>query len=329
MKKILLLSVLVSTQVMAYVPSVESLFRHGPNPDISANGVSLTLSVKKMEASSKSEEKESLINETKSEDFYKLFFTKNSIDSMKLAQARYENNSFSEASLLEKHYYSNFTAYTIKGNAEESERGIFFGLLRSIIFNDGAFIVNYLKSLGIPVKLNNEIINRQKVEQLVSYKQYLAAINKDRTNKKNMINPLKPEDAGAKDRADTLMKEPMYVDQKQVKLTNENGQLSWLISAGGFEAVVSMKEREIQRVKFKSLLGEYDIICKDYWLANGTHSVPRFILVKDFKGETYQLEIINMRHYLEKEADLVGRLKKWDTLLKGKTSHDPRPAFLL
>jgi hypothetical protein len=109
MKKILLITCLISSQVFAYVPSVESLLRHGPNPDVSANGVSLTLAIKKIEATAKTEEKESLLNETRSEDFYKLFFTKNGIDSMKLAQTRYENNSFSEASLLDKHYYSNFS----------------------------------------------------------------------------------------------------------------------------------------------------------------------------------------------------------------------------
>jgi hypothetical protein len=45
-----------------------------------------------------------------------------------------------------------------------------------MIFNDGVFLINYLKTLNVPVKLNNEIINRQKVEYLASYKQYLIAV---------------------------------------------------------------------------------------------------------------------------------------------------------
>lgn len=331
MIKLIFALICLSSSAFAYVPTVESLFRHGSNPDVTANGVNVTFVVKKIEAVAKETPKgeESLLNESKAEDFYKMFFTKVSNDVMKVSQTRYENNTFSEASLSEKHYFPNFTAYTIKGSPEESEKGIFQGMLRSMIFNDGSFLVNYLKTLGVPVKLNSEIINRQKVEYLASYKQYLVGINKDRTTKKTATNPLKPDDAAQREKIDRVMNEPMYVDQKQVKLSRENGEMAWLITAGPFEAVVSYKMREIRKIKFKSQMGEFEIICKDYWLANGTHALPKTILVKDYKGETFQVEILNLRHYLEKEVDLVNRLKKWDSLLKGKESNDPKPPFLL
>lgn len=331
MIKMVFLFSLVSLQCFAYVPSVESLFRHGSNPDVTSNGVALTLSVKKIEAGGKasSPTNSTLLTDTKDVEFYKLYFTRVTSELMKVAQTRYTSDTFSDNSLVDKQYYSSFSAYTIKGSAEDSEKGIFFGMLKSIIFNDGTFILNYLKSLNIPVKLNNEIINRQKVEYLASYKQYLVAINKDRTARKNIQNPLKPDDAAARDKIEAVMNEPMYVDQNQVKLANDNGQLSWLISAGPFEAYISQNERRVQRIKYKSLLGEYEILCKDYWLANGTHSFPRFIMVKDFKGESFQVEVLNLKHYLEKESDLLARLKKWDGALKGKSSHDPRPPFLL
>ena len=70
---------------------------------------------------------------------------------MKVAQTRYDNNSFSEGSLMGKQFFSNFTAYTIKSNPEDTEKGLFHAMLRSMVFNDGAFIINYLKSLGVPV----------------------------------------------------------------------------------------------------------------------------------------------------------------------------------
>lgn len=320
-----------SFSALAYIPTVESLFRHGENPDVTANGVSVTFAIKKIDGSVKSEvpSDSSLLSEAKSEDFYKLFFTKISSDSMKVAQTRYDNSSFSEGSLIGKQFFSNFTAYTIKSNPEDTEKGLFHAMLRSMVFNDGAFIINYLKSLGVPVKLNNEIINRQKVEYLASYKQYLVAINKDRTSKKTELNPLKPDDLVEREKIEKVMSGPMYVDQGQVKLTRDNGEIAWLVTADSFEAVISYKERDIKRFKYKSPLGEIEMTCKDYWLANGTHSLPRYILVKDYKGESYQVEILNLRHYLEKEVDLINRLKKWDSLLKGKDSHDPKPPFIL
>jgi hypothetical protein len=53
------------------------------------------------------------------------------------------------------------------------------------------------------------------------------------------------------------------------------------------------------------------------------------MLIKTFNGQQYQVEITNVRHYIEKEDDLVRRLKNWDQVLKGKESTELRPEFLL
>jgi len=329
MMKVLALFLFVSASVHAYVPTVESLFRHASNPDVSANGLSLTMVVKKIQLGEKAGSSESnLLKDERGEDFYKIFFTKNG-EALKVAQTRYNSNAFTEASLQHKTYYPNFTAFTIKPGVELAEKGIFFALLHSITLNNGSHIVSYLKSLGVPVKLNNEIINREKVEFLADYKRYLIAISKDRNAKKNEVNPMKPEDAAAKNRAEEIMNEPMYVDTKQVKLSKDEGQVAWVVNAGSFEAVVSYKDRDVQRVKFKSPAGDFEIVCKDYWLANGTHSMPRYMLIKTYSGQNYQVEITNLRHYVEKEDDLVKRLRNWDQVLKGKESSEARPEFLL
>lgn len=330
MMKVFVLFLFVTT-VHAYVPTVESLFRHGSNPDVSANGVSLTLVVKKIQPGEKTTENVndvSLVKEQKGDDYYKIFFTKSG-DHLKVAQTRYNNVSFSEASLQHKVYYPNFSAYTIKPDIETSEKGVFFALLNSLTFNNGAHIVSYLKTLGIPVKLNSEIINREKVEFLAEYKRYLVVVNKDRNARKTEVNPLHPEDASARERANSVMAEPMYTDMKQVKLSKDEGQIAWVMNAGAFEGVVSYRERDVQRIRYKSPAGDFEVICKDYWLANGTHAFPRHMLIKTFNGQQYQVEITNLRHYIEREEDLVKRLRNWDQILKGKESTDPRPEFLL
>lgn len=330
MIKVLALFLCVNT-AFAYVPTVESLFRHGSNPEVSVNGLSLTLVVKKIQPGEKTTSNVgdvSLLQDEKVEDYYKLFFTRTG-DHLKVAQTRYNNKNFSEASLEHKIYYPNFTAYTLKPSIEEAEKGIFFGLLHSLTFNNGAHLVNYLKSLGVPVKLNNEIINREKVEFLADYKRYLVTISKDRNAKKTEVNPMRPEDPTARERADAIMNEPMYVDTKHVTLSKDEGHVAWVVNAGAFEGVVSYRERDVQRLKYKSAAGDFEIICKDYWLANGTHAVPRYMIIKGFNGQSYQVEITNLRHYVEKEDDLVRRLRNWDQILKGKQSAEVRPEFLL
>ena len=126
--KLLVLFLSISTAV-AYVPTVESLFRHGSNPDISANGIALTLVVKRLQPGGYDKTQvnsAALLANEKEQDFYKIFFTKSG-ETLKVSQTRYSNNTFSEGSLLQKIYYQNLTAYSFKPSIEAAEKGVFFG----------------------------------------------------------------------------------------------------------------------------------------------------------------------------------------------------------
>ncbi len=328
MIRALLCLIFLSSSAFGYVPTVESLFRHGANPDVTVNGVSLSLVVKRLRPADNAEGGTATSVAENAEDYYKIFLTK-STDGLKVAQTRYGNSSFSESSLLHKTYYPNFTSYTIKPTPEAAERGIFFALLHSMTYNNGSHLVNYLKSLGVPLRLNSELINREKIEFLADYKRYLLTVARDRNARKTAINPLQPSDSAARDRAQALMAASMYTDTRQVGLTKDDNQISWRVIAGSFEALVSFKERDVQKLRYTSGTGDFEIICKDYWLANGSHSFPRFLLIKAYNGDQYQVEVTAVRHYLEREEDLVKRLRNWDLLLKGKESHEARPEFLL
>jgi len=329
MIKFLILGFLISISTFAYVPTVESLFRHGSNPDLTTNAAMLTFAVRKADAHEERPSSDtSLLKETKNEDFYRLYFSKYKDDALKISQTRYEDKSFSETSLMEKKYYPNFTQNSIRANAEESEKAIFHGVLRSIIFNEGSYILESLKRLGVPVKLNREILNKAKVELLASYKQYLITINKDKDARKTLENPLSPKAADQRDYVNNLMKESMYVDQDNVKIAKDDSDLGWMVNAGDFEAVFNYQTRDLVRIKYKTELGELEIQCKDYFLSNGQHRLPKYIILKDYKGEVFQIELMNLRHFNERETDLVKRLAKWDEILKGKTSDAPKPSFV-
>jgi hypothetical protein len=314
------------SSAFAYVPTVESLLRNGANPDVTMNGVALNLFVRKINPASG--ESSALLTTGKAEDFYKVYLNKTSSDSVKVLQGRYTTASYTDESITHKAYYPNFTAYTIKPSVEQLERGIFYGLLQSLAYNNGAHLVNYLKSLDVPVRLNQDLINREKIEQLASYKQYLLAAQKNR-NKPGLENPMRPDDASARARAEEISNASMYVDTHQVSISRQEGEMSWLINAAPFEAVISYTRREVQKVKFKSAGGEFEIQCKDYWLANGTHSFPKTMIIKTISGDSYQVDIGNLRHYNDKEDDQVKRLQRMDQVLKKTASQDPRPEFLL
>ncbi|HXH75139.1 MAG TPA: hypothetical protein VNJ08_09260 [Bacteriovoracaceae bacterium] len=321
---------IMSAQAMAYVPTVESLFRHGGNQDVTSNTITMNLRVSRVQPGGEKPvpvQDTAVVKERRAEDFFKLYITSTNGDSIKLAQVRYSNSSYNDSSLEHKIYYPNFSPFTIKANADQVEKGIFFALMKSLTLNDGEHLVNYLKSLGVPVKLNNELINREKIEYLASYKRYLISTNRDR--KKDAENPLRPEDATERAKVEKAMNESMYVDNKQVKLSRNNAEMAWLVNAGAVEAVVSYEKRHPIRLTYKTGAGDFEITCHDYWLSNGTHFMPKFLTVKNPNGETFQVDITGFRHYTEKDDDLANRLKKWDQVLRGKESTELRPEFLL
>jgi hypothetical protein len=318
MSKIAVLFFLVSFGAKAYVPTVESLFRHGGNPDVISNTVALTFKVGIQGEG---------VSDEKSGEFFKLFLSKNSPDSIKLTQVRYSNNSFSDGSFVDKVYYPSFNATTIKATTEQIERGLFFSWLKSITLNDGAHIINYLKSLNIPVKSNYELINQDKVELLSSYKRYLINSSKDRSLKD--MNPLAPQDPAEKARVETLMDQPMYNNTQQVSFNRENGLMVWQVKEGAFEATFSFEKRHPLSLKYKTDSAEFSISCEGYWLANGTHYIPKKMLIHTFKGENYEVEIESLKHFSEREDDLVKRLQRWDQLQRAKSATPSRPEFLL
>lgn len=327
MIRVLFLLTVISSNAAAYVPTIESLFRHGSNADVTANGVSFTMVVKRVIPGEQAEAPGQA--STNPDDFFRVFLTKSGGDTLKIAQARYRDNTFSEGSLEHKIYYSAFTPYTLKPSVEQMEKGIFYSLVNSLAYNNGSHMVNYLKTLGVPVKLNTDLINREKIEYLASYKRYLVTINQNKAAKKTELNPLRPEDSATRERVDAVMDESMYVDTKQVKLAKEDGDMAWVAEAGPFVAAFSYSTRDVMKVVFKSAAGEMEIICRNYGLLNGTHRFPKTMLIRDFSGDNYQIEVTDLRHYVENEDDIVRRLKKWDSILKGKESQLPRPDFLL
>lgn len=323
MIRALFLLILFSSEVLAFVPTIESLFRHGSNAEVTANGVSFTMVMKKVLPGDEGK------TQSLADDYFRIFLTRGTGDNLKIAQARYRDNTFSGSSLEHKIYYSTFSPYTLKPSVEQMEKGVFFALVNSLAYNNGSHMVNYLKTLGVPVKLNSDLINREKIEYLASYKRYLVTINEDKAAKKTEENPLRPEDAAARERVEAVMDESMYIDTKQVKLAKEEGEMAWFAEAGPFTAVFAYNSRDLVKLVFKSAAGEMEIRCRNYGLLNGTHRFPKTIMIRDFSGDNYQIDVTDLRHYIEKEDDIVRRLKKWDTILKGKESQLLRPDFLL
>ena len=311
--KFIILTLFIVNTAFAYTPTVESLFRHGSNPEVTTNALSLNFSVKDL-------------SNAELVQFYKIYFDVFDGETLKVSQTAYNQESYSEASLLNKIYHSQLAPVTFKNYSVD--KAVFYSLLHSILLNDGRFIVDYLKLAGVPVRRNNEILNDEKIALMKDYKNYLIAINNDRSLKKTMSSPLKPESQDGQERASRILNGPMYKDMDQVKLSSFEGKPAWLIEATGLQAYVSYEERRPIKVKLKANGGEVEIQCLDYWRPDGAHAVPKKMIVKTSKGEMFQVETTSLRYYNEKEDDLIKRLRHWDEILRTPKEQALRPDFL-
>jgi hypothetical protein len=311
--KFLIAALLTINTAFAYTPTVESLFRHGSNPEVTTNALSLSFSVKDL-------------GNAEIAQFYKVFFDVFDQQTLKVSQTTYNSDSFSEGSLLKKVYHSQLSAVNFKN--QPVDKGLFYSLLHSIILNDGAFMVDYLKLSGVPVKHNSELLNDEKIALMKEYRNYLVAINNDRSLKKTLHSPLKPESDQGQERANRLMNEPMYKDTEQVKLSSYEGKPAWLAQATGFEAYFSYEERRPLKIRLKTSTGEIEIQCLDYWRPDAAHAIPKKMIIKTSKGEMFQVETLSLRYYNEKEDDLVKRLRHWDEILRTPKEVVLRPDFL-
>lgn len=312
MKFFIYLFFIINT-AFAYTPTVESLFRHGSNPEVTTNALSIGLKVTDLADASQSQ-------------YYKIYFSVFDGHNLKVSQTAYNQDSFSEGSLQHKFYQSHLTPIYFKNHSVD--KAAFYSLIHSILLNDGQFMVDYLKIAGIPVRHNRELLNSEKIGLMKEYKQYLVSINGDRSLKKSMTSPLRPEGAVAQEKADKLLNEPMYLDTNQVKLSSFEGKPAWHIQAGDFQSYISFEERRPIKFKLKTAQGEVDIHCLDYWRPDAAHAIPKKMIIKTSKGEIFQVETLSLRHYNEKEDDLVKRLRHWDEILRSHKEIPARPDFL-
>jgi len=318
---ITVLLVLITLRTEAYVPTVESLFRHGSNPDVTTNAIMVSAKVslanqfvEKMEGSP-----------AESALWVRWVYNITAGGKLKVTQLIYRSQAMVEASLVDKVYVAELSPQSFGATAEAGERGLFMGLMNSLLINDGSFLVEFLRGRGIPVQLNSEILNRDKRALLGRYRAWLMKTKGGRAAGAEE-SPLAPSQG--KEKVDALLASSMYLDTKHVALSRYEGEPAWQVKADVFEAWVSDSNREVHLVALRNPSHESEFQCRDYVLFNGTHSFPRQILVKGQKDQVWQIDVIGLKAFNETSSDLLARLRRYDQALMQRREAVARPAFM-
>lgn len=320
MKFFILSLVLITFSAHAYVPTVESLFRHGANADVTSNA--LMVSAKVALVNPYAEKVEQVDG---SALWVKWVYNITPQGKLKLTQLIYRAASMTEASLVDKSYVAELSPQAFDSSPEMGERGLFISLMNSLLINDGSFMVNFLHNRGVNVQLNENIINQDKKNLLARYRAWLIRTKGGRAAGAEP-SPLAP--TADRDKVDKIMAAPMYADTQQVVLSRYQGDPAWQIKGETFEAWVSDATREVRQLILRTGAAEVDIQCRDYLLYGGTHSFPRQIVVKGQQDQFWQIDIIGLKHFNETGAELLARLRRHDQVLMQRRETVARPAFL-
>jgi hypothetical protein len=321
MKK-LLMSLFISLPLYAYVPTVESLFRHGANPDVTANAILLSGKVSVYNPFD-----EDVANGKTESLWVKWVYNITQQNRLKLTQLVYRAPTMTEASLVYKSYVADLTPQYFNSSSSDIEKGLFFSMLNSLLINDGSFMVEFLRSKGVDVKLNQEIINHEKKSLMHRYKAWLIKNKGGRGATED--SPLTPASFADREKVDQVLSSSMYLDTKQVVLARHQGEPAWQVKADAFEAWINDEKRELRQMTFKNGTGETNIQLRDFIFFGGTNAMPRSILLKGLNDQYWQIEILGVKQFNETISDLLARLKRYDQILQHKQEVVARPAFML
>ncbi len=320
MKFLILGLVLTVFSAHAYVPTVESLFRHGANADVTSNA--LVVSAKVALVNPYAEKIEQVDG---SAIWVKWAYNITPQGKLKLTQLIYRAASMTEASLVDKSYIAELSPQAFAASPEMGERGLFISLMNSLLINDGSFMVDFLHNRGVNVRLNSDIINQDKRALLARYRAWLIRTKGGRDAGSDP-SPLAP--TVDREKAEKIMASPMYADTQQVTLSRYQGEPAWQVKTETFDAWVSDASREVRQLVLRTGAVEVDIQCRDYLLYGGTHSFPRQIVVKGQQDQFWQIDVLGLKHFNESAAELLARLRAHDQVLLQRRETVAKPAFL-
>lgn len=316
---ILFILTLVTTSTKSYVPTVEGLFRHGNNPEVTTNALVLTASVQPHNPFVEGAET------TAPPLWVKWIYNVTPHGKLKLTQLIYSSAAMSDATLLDKIYVAELSPQSFPG--AQTERGLFLALLNSILINDGSFMIDFLQHHGVSVAANTEILNQEKIALLTRYRSWLSQTKGGRVAGTEE-SPLAPNNPAEKERVSRIMSSPMYLDSGKVSLSRHQGEPAWHVRTENFEAFVDDAKREIRQLTLRQSSGETEISCTDPMLLNGSHRVPKRLIVKTTLDQHYAVTLLSLRHFNETQADLLARLQRYDQVLGAKKTPVERPSFL-
>jgi hypothetical protein len=308
--KCIILLIILSNIVFAYTPTIESLFRNGDNDTVIDATVSANFVISRQNNLEQSSE---TLQELPAIYSYKFVFNNEEKKPSQFIQLTYNGNVISSSSLLDLKYFPQMTFNSLKLSGEDVEKKLFYSLMHSLINNDGSLMIEFLNSIGLSALKNTERVNRDQIQLISKYINFLKRKKEDPENTE-LKNPLEPEDPEERKLVREIMKKPFLTRSPYIERVMQDKKIYYAIRSETVEIMFGAENHELVSLKVKTEQGEVEANLYNYLVystINRKLKFPQLILLKDLQGNEYKLEMKKLRAYNENLDSFLKRLNQY------------------
>lgn len=305
MKLCVLLFLVYSTSILAYSPSLESLFRNANNMDVGNNTVMASLIITELDPNTNTplEKEDNIPNKYAIK--YVIFNERE--DRPTITQVKYKDSTFNYDVLADVEEKSFKRLSSLVRNNEAVDAKSYYSVMAMLLNNDGSFLIDFLKSYNSKVKANSEIINTRKVKLLGEYKYYLQASKKDETS--NLENPLRPENDEKRARAQEIMKEPFLKADDLVRRVKKNDKFVWSVQEENVKAHFD-ENHYIKDLTIKTPMGQLQYVFGRF-VQFREFEFPEFVWFTDLTGRKFEIRASSIKVFKDNSQYFQNRFKKY------------------
>ncbi|RLA65054.1 MAG: hypothetical protein DRQ88_02650 [Epsilonproteobacteria bacterium] len=310
MKKLIFL-MLFSISLQAAVPTMEGLFRNGENKDLGGNFIILKMMVEEQGLSDDLEKKIS---------YLKFYFSVKENNQIEFLQIHFPDGEMKKNSATHL-YYAHDLMWNLK-KEKEGEKILFYSIIAMVGLNDSRPISYYLKKQSGEYKTNKNVMNQEKIKLLKKYKDYLITKKEDKES--IAISPLSPEDEEQKAEVKKILAAPLYVQGENIILIRKENQFFWQLKLSNVHALFSNDTHFIRELTVQTVKGPMVGIFGEFHAFNGSHSLPKEILIKDRQDKSYKIKMLSYKAFndpkkgiKERHRDFKEAVDKYDATLAG------------
>lgn len=295
MLKFILLNI-ISLNLFAYTPTVESLFRNSENRDIEKNTVIISFKVKALdEITNKTEKLEGDSKNENKEVYAKYYFNLENQKRTRLITSYYNTGSMRASQAQGIRFIQNAEEYYRTGAEQSLSSVTLHSLIQSLVINKTDSVIELFKSCSPNIKKNKEVLNKEKIYLYERYKNYLITIKDEPSLKESLQNPLESENPEEQEKIKEIQSSSFYQTSENVKLVREGDQFLVEFKEPGLRARFSNGKHRLRDLALICDNQELLLEFSDYLLFNGVHELPKYIYFK-VNERSYLLQFLNVRH---------------------------------